>query len=261
MSLRKIENGSIEQRTFTGVELRAESQGDELALAGYACSFNQLSRDLGGFREQVAPGAFKRSIERGDDCKALLNHDPNNILGRRKNNTLKVSEDERGLKFRCVLDSNQQAHRDIHASVKRGDIDECSFSFRVPPQGDMWDEANDENGQRFIRRTLLNVDLYDVSAVVYPAYDSPGSTEVQARAADYSADAARRSRVAAIGAMLDKERRDRFARISSELKAETRKDDDCECDCENCRADDCENCQNRDCDDPNCEDCPFQKEK
>jgi uncharacterized protein len=166
-------------------ELRAEAEGDEMAIAGYAALFNQNSKNLGGFKERIAPGAFTRSLKEGADVKALLNHDPSHLLGRTKNGSLTLSQDERGLKFRCVLNAESGAHRDLYASIKRGDLDECSFAFTVPQGGDSFDEAIDETGVRYQRRTLKDVNLLDVSAVTYPAYNN---TSVGARSAqsDYA---------------------------------------------------------------------------
>lgn len=174
----------IEKRSLTA-ELRADGQGDEMAIAGYAALFNSESKDLGGFKERIAPGAFTRSLKEGGDVKALVNHDPSQLLGRTKNGTLTVSQDSRGLKFRCVLNPDSQTHRDLYAAIKRGDYDECSFAMTVPEGGDTWDEAQDDDGRSYQRRTLRDVNLMDVSCVTYPAYNS---TSVGARAADYADD-------------------------------------------------------------------------
>lgn len=168
---------TMELRTNT--ELRA-AKGDkgELYIEGYAAVFNTESKDLGGFREVVAPGAFTRSLKEGRDTKALFNHDANYVLGRRKNGTLELSQDERGLKFRCVLNAADPDAVALHARVDRMDIDECSFAFTVSKDGQVWAERQSDGGAPVITRTLTDVDLYDVSAVCYPAY--PG-TEVGTR--------------------------------------------------------------------------------
>ena len=159
----------VQRRTLTA-ELR--TAGDEYALIGYAATYNSWSKNLGGFREQIAPGAFTRSLNAKADVKALFNHDPSAVLGRTKSGTLKLSTDSKGLCFRCDLDKTSQAHRDLWASVKRGDVDECSFSFTVPAGGDDWTEGTDpETNARCSFRTLKNVDLMDVSVVTYPAYN------------------------------------------------------------------------------------------
>lgn len=160
-----------EVRTISGLKIEVrDGQGDEMALVGYAARFNTRSRNLGGFVEQIAPGAFTQSLKENADVKCTFNHDPNQVLGRTKSGTCTVEQDEQGLKFRCQLDSTNTLHRNIYASVKRGDIDECSFAFTVDKDGQTW--ADEENGNEdwFAVRTLTNVQLVDVSAVTYPAY-------------------------------------------------------------------------------------------
>jgi HK97 family phage prohead protease len=202
----------VEERAF-GTIVRGESQGAEMALVGYACSYNVLSQNLGGFRERIAPGAFRLSLASNPDVKCLLNHDSNYILGRTRSGTLQIAEDDRGLKMRCQLDKNQSMHRDLHAAISRGDISEMSFAFTIPDGGDDWDEA-EENGVPFVRRTLRNVNLIDVSPVVAPAYNSPGATSVAARQLGLKTDAQRRARVAEIGEEI---RRDRIAQAGRDV--------------------------------------------
>lgn len=167
----------VEYRSTT-LSLRA-APDSAFVLAGLAAQYGKLSCDLGGFRERLAPGCFTRSLSTTPDVVCLYNHDPSKILGRTKSGTLTLTDSDEGLGFRCQLDPNQQAHRDIHASVKRGDISECSFAFSVDgADGDAFDEAS-EGGKRFTRRTLRSLNLHDVSIVTTPAY--PGSTHVAAR--------------------------------------------------------------------------------
>jgi len=159
-------------------ELRAT--GDEFALVGYAATYNNWSKNLGGFRELIKPGAFARTVREKADVKALFNHAPDNILGRTKSGTLVLTDTPRGLQFRCQLDKNSQYHKDIYAAVQRGDIDECSFAFTIPTGGQSWSDGKDmETGDPIALRTLTDVDLIDVSVVTYPAYNE---TDAQARA-------------------------------------------------------------------------------
>jgi hypothetical protein len=167
------------ERRFFCTELRAESQGDETAIVGYAAKFNTVSHDLGGFREKIAPGAFTRTLRENADVRCLMNHNPSLIMGRTKSGTLTLSEDNVGLRFRSVLPDTQAA-RDLHTLVKRGDIDECSFGFTVAANGQNWtEEKSRDNSDWYAMRTLTDVDLLDVSAVTYPAYPN---TQVGARA-------------------------------------------------------------------------------
>lgn len=152
-------------------ELRA-ADGDDLKIVGYAAVFNTPSKDLGGFRETVAPGAFTRALEQKQDVKCLFNHSADRVLGRVGNGTLSLVQDERGLRFECQLDANNSDHRNLHAQVKRGDINECSFAFKAGDKGQKWETQKDETGKMYAARTLTDVDLFDVSAVTYPAYNT-----------------------------------------------------------------------------------------
>jgi len=149
-----------EERTFQ-IELRTE-KGDSPKIRGYASVFNQWSEDLGGFREVVKQGALKKTIKEAD-VRALFNHDPNYVLGRNKAGTLSLEEDDKGLAIEIDPPDTQWA-RDLVTSIDRGDIDQMSFGFRTVK--DNWIDEKDEN----LQRELLEVELFDVSPVTYPAY-------------------------------------------------------------------------------------------
>jgi len=115
------------------------------------------------FQEIILPGAFAEALGRSD-VRALFNHDPNHVLGRTKNNTLELAEDETGLAVDILPPDNQFA-RDLLVSIGRGDIDQMSFAFTVAE--DRW--YTDEN--EIPVREISKIDkLYDVSPVTYPAY-------------------------------------------------------------------------------------------
>lgn len=154
----------IERRSFTLDEIRVEKREDGSAkIVGHAAVFNQLSEDLGGFREQIAPGAFADAL--ADDVRALFNHNPDYVLGRNLSKTLRMVEDSRGLAIEIDPPDTQVA-RDLMVSMARGDITQMSFGFSVRPNGQNW--AKDDEGR--VIRTLTNVRLFDVSPVTYPAY-------------------------------------------------------------------------------------------
>ena len=154
-----------ETRTFIVDELQVmKEEGKATRIAGHAAVFNSRSQDLGGFVEQISPGAFKDAINE-DDVRALFNHDPNFILGRNKSNTLRMKEDKTGLAIEIDMPDTQYA-RDLVESMNRGDVDQMSFGFGVRAEGQSWSE--DPDGRAV--RTLTNLKLYDVSPVTYPAY-------------------------------------------------------------------------------------------
>ncbi len=158
----------MEYRTFP-FEVRADGD-DEGRIKGHAAVFNKLSVDLGGFREQIAPGAFKKTL-READVVALFNHDTNYVLGRKRSKTLGLEEDDEGLAVDIKVPDTTWAN-DLTVSMKRGDIDQMSFAFQTVK--DRWEQNAD--GQ--LIRTLLEVKLFDVSVVTFPAYPQ---TSAQAR--------------------------------------------------------------------------------
>ncbi len=190
-----------EIRTLTGVQVRAAA-GNEFALVGVAASYNMPSKPIPGgpagtFTEYVAPSAFKRSLANKADVKALVNHDALQILGRVKNGTLVLTNTDAGLSFRVQLNPKSQAHKDLYAAVQRGDMDECSFAFIVAKGGETWSKD-------YSKRTLTDVDLFDVSVVTNPAYGGAATTVAarQLRSAQYVATQDWRSKHAAALAKL-----------------------------------------------------------
>jgi len=151
-----------EIRFLPACELRVDGEGGTRKIVGYAAVFNSFSEPLGGFREIIRPGAFSRAIANNADVRALVDHDPSRILGRTASRTLRLREDDRGLRYEVDL-PDTSAGRDIAESIRRGDVSGSSFAFRA-----LKDTWRTENGEDI--RELHDVDLFDVSPVTYPAY-------------------------------------------------------------------------------------------
>jgi HK97 family phage prohead protease len=153
-------------------ELRETSDG--MTFEGYAAIFNSPSHPLSGsprsgtFTERIAPGAFIRSLKSRNDIKLLWNHDSSDVLGSTRAGTLKLVEDERGLKVIASL-PNTSTGRDAAELLKRGDVDAMSFGFTVPRNGDEWSADGTE-------RILREVMLHEVSIVAFPAYGETAGT-------------------------------------------------------------------------------------
>lgn len=168
------EKDGIERRFLAaaaGAEMRVERAADgKPRLTGYAAVFEPAEADIfGWFTERVRRGAFARALREKADVRALVDHNATLILGRTKAGTLRLAEDDRGLKAEIDLPETSAA-KDIAASVERGDVDGMSFAFRATKEE--WEEPKD--GQPV--RTLVDVDLFDVSAVTYPAYPDTAVT-------------------------------------------------------------------------------------
>lgn len=158
-----------EVRFLSKAEVRAKADGSKV-ITGYAAMFNSLSQDLGGFVEVIRPGAFAQSLAGGADVRCLFNHDENMVLGRTSAGTLRLIEDENGLRFECDLPDTSYAN-DLHTSIKRSDVDQCSFGFYCLE--DNWVPTNDAPG---VLREVLRAEVFDVSPVTFPAYKATSVT-------------------------------------------------------------------------------------
>lgn len=171
---------TMERRALCAApELRAE--GNAKIARGYAALFD-VEADIGGyFREKIAPGAFSETLKSAD-VRALVNHDTGRVIGRSTSGTLRLVEDERGLAVEIDLPDTSDG-RDLAVQLERGDISGMSFGFRVTH--DEWDETGDTP-----LRTVRAIELYEVSAVAFPAYDD---TEIALRSLEDAKDQARKA--------------------------------------------------------------------
>ena len=159
----------------TQFEVRAKQDGTggtKYVIEGHGAVFNRLSQNLGGFVEQIDPGAFKRTLGDNPDTRGLINHDPSLLLGRTRSGTLRLSVDSVGLPYEIDAPDTQYA-RDLIVSMERGDIDQSSFAFFVMPNGDTWDQT--DQGMPLRTLTALSIHNGDVSPVTYPAYEDADS--------------------------------------------------------------------------------------
>ena len=157
------------------LEVRESAMGAEyLTVTGYAAVFDQMSHDLGGFREIIQPGAFADVLGASPDVHLVIGHNMDLPLARTRNGTLELGEDIRGLKMWARIDSRLSYAKDLAVQLKSGLVDQMSFAFTIPEGGDTW--TVDDAGS--VTRTVNRIDgLYDVSVVAAGAYPQ---TDVQA---------------------------------------------------------------------------------
>jgi HK97 family phage prohead protease len=260
--LNRAATPKLERRYLPAQELRVQSaEGGYTTLAGYAAVFNSNSQDM-GFIERIAPGAFTANLATDPDVRALVNHDPNLILGRTKSGTLKLTEDNTGLHFECSLPDTQVA-RDLAVSTARGDIDQCSFGMYV--DADTWTDNPDGSWLR----TITAASLFDVSAVTYPAYTAtsvsvrslfPDGVPAEVRAKGFpdgfpgDEDEVEPTIPGSTTINIDAR-----GLTPEQTEAATRKQllatrgTGCDCDCPECAAGNCGECSDPDCDDSECD--------
>ena len=151
----------------TAVKLETREDGDE-KIAGTASVFYNGSEETeyklwSRTVEHIMPGAFTRAIAEGDDCVALFNHEPDNVLGRTPK-TLRLKETKVGLEYEIDADDTTIAN-DVKRFIKRGDVRGSSFGFEVLEETWRHDDERDLDV-----REISEAKLYDVSPVTYPAY-------------------------------------------------------------------------------------------
>lgn len=168
----------LEYRSLPGLTVREapKDSGFIGVLVGRAAVFNSDSMIFEGWGkpwvERIAPGAFTRSLKEIPDVKALWSHRSDSPLARAPK-TLALRESDDGLEVEISLIDTQR-NRDVLADVRSGNVDAMSFGFDAKKVE--WDETDKLKDTR----TLLDVDLFEVSPVVWPAYPA---TTISARSA------------------------------------------------------------------------------
>lgn len=190
--------GGTELRVTTdsALELRAKDGSDGLNLVGYASVTERgytIQDWLGEYTEVIRTGAFTKTISDGADVRLLINHE-GIPLARTKSGTMTLREvtdpaDDpmgRGLTGLYVdapnLDPESPLVQSLRSAMKRGDLDQMSFGFQVLRQ----DWSPD-----YTQRDILEVRLFDVSTVTYPANDSTVTALRSRSVQDLSDDQAR----------------------------------------------------------------------
>lgn len=158
------------------IEIRKNDDGTQSrTIEGYAIVFNQWSKRLGWFVEQID----SRALDGVDmsDVVATFNHDFDKPMARSKKGTLKLEVDKRGLKFSFDA-PNTTSGNDLLENIRNGNVDGCSFMFTV--DGEEWEWSKDNNEPD--KRTVTKIgSLFELGPVTMPAYDQ---TTVAARSRD-----------------------------------------------------------------------------
>ena len=159
-----MDKTKIENR-LSDVSFKEEDE-QKMVLEGYAIVFDQetlIGDKEKGFIESIDRNALKNAYMK--DVPMKYNHDDSFlIIARTRNNSLRLTVDDIGLKVRAEL-IDTDSNKDIYKMVKAGLLDKMSFAFTVSSQ------KIDRSGD-IPKRTITGIDrLYDVSIVDLPAYD------------------------------------------------------------------------------------------
>ena len=152
-----------ERSGATPFEFREDADTGYVILRGYAATYEPYDcyggPDAGGWVEQLRANAFDRTLQAQPDVMLLLNH-TGAPLARTKSGTMSLSVDRRGLVVEARLDPSDPDVQALLPKMRRGDLDEMSFAFRVKDQ---------EWNADYTHRTITEVSLQkgDVSVVNY----------------------------------------------------------------------------------------------
>lgn len=142
-------------------------RADSVEIEGYVNAVERKSKPLwsriGQFVERICKGAFFRALERNDDVKMLLNHNPDRVLGSQKQGNLELHEDSIGLHARATITDPE-----VIKLARDGDLVGWSFGFYDREV----EQKRDEDG--FPLRDVVDLDLEEVSILdkrTTPAYD------------------------------------------------------------------------------------------
>lgn len=155
-----LKGREVRRQPAAGIEMRADDSDGMLKIAGYA-SVTNTPYDMGFYREQVARGAFAKTLSENPDVQLLVNHE-GLPLARTTNGSLTLREDDKGLHFEARLDPNDPDAQQLARKIQSGLMDQASFAFRVTRQD--WDED-------YENRTIqeVSLDRGDVSVCNYGA--------------------------------------------------------------------------------------------
>lgn len=144
-------------------DIRAD--GDGMTFHGYAAVFNSDSEKLPGWGiERIAPGAFAKSLSEPRNIRMFLNHNSDLVLASTRSGTLRLSEDDHGLKVEADLPDTTTG-RDLRVLAQRGDVDSMSFGFNPVKFA-----KRDDGVEGFVH---TEVRLQEVSPITsWPAYEA-----------------------------------------------------------------------------------------
>jgi HK97 family phage prohead protease len=175
---------------ISDLQVRAAGDGPEhFTIRGHAAVFGRLSENLGGFRERIAQGAFRKVLDQNPDVRLLIDHEPSSVLARTTNGTLELREDPQGLHVWARIRSDLPEAAGLRARLDSGLVDQMSFAFMVDSENDVR-SGEDEDGVP-IYEVREASELFDVSTVTYGAYPQTDVSLVRMRMLDEPEKAAR----------------------------------------------------------------------
>jgi len=156
-----------ERRYFPIQEMRATNgENGEMFIEGYPIVYEKYA-NLWGFKEIIRKGAATEALKRSNEL-VLWDHESGQPMAAKKNGTLEVKEDEKGVSIKADV-SKTIWGRNGYEAIKNGVIDKMSFAFTI--NHDNWTNIEVEEVILDVREILEFREIYDYSPVSYPAYE------------------------------------------------------------------------------------------
>ena len=154
--------------------MRAELRADGLHISGYVNVPGRESRPVmtphGRVIEIIEQRAFAKAIERADNIRMLLDHDPNRVLASTQENTLTVREDAVGLRAESVVTDPE-----VIEGARTGKLRGWSFNIRNPK------DTLEQRAEGLPIRHITDLDMDEITLAMnrVPVYSS---TSIEVRA-------------------------------------------------------------------------------
>jgi hypothetical protein len=157
-----------ERRYFPIEEMQCRAEdGGKLIIEGYPIVYGKYA-DLWGVKEIIREGAATNALKKSQEF-VLWNHDTSQPMATKKNGTLKVKEDEKGV-FISADVSKTLWGRQGYEAISNGVVDKMSFAFHVLPEGEVWSHKKFKGEELSVREIVEFEEIFDYSPVPYPAY-------------------------------------------------------------------------------------------
>ena len=173
-------NAIIKESRALTFEMRADTLENGIRRISGRPIVYEARTNIGAFDEIIRAGALNTADMR--DVVLTYNHDLSRIpIARsRRNNgnsTMQLLPDEQGLTMWADADTeNNTEARALVSAIERRDIDGMSFIFTIGDEE--WEGLETDHPTRIITRIDQ---IFEVSAVIFPAYDQ---TTINARNAE-----------------------------------------------------------------------------
>ena len=157
--------------------MKVEIRNDKVIIEGYVNAVERESRPLitekGRVNEKIKAGTWRKALKRAENVNALLDHRTDKVLASTKEGTVRLDEDEIGLRATVVT-----ADAETMKKAREGKLRGWSFGMYVN------EESYEERANQLPLREVSDLDILEISIIddeMTPCY---AATSIEARAGE-----------------------------------------------------------------------------